>query len=48
MKKRKLNAQESLKLLHTKFNKEVKEIYGVINLFREGIQSFETYTSQST
>lgn len=45
-KRRKLNASESLKQLETKFNKEVKSIYEVISNFRQGLQSFETFTIQ--
>ena len=45
-KKRKLNSAEALKALQKKFAKEVREIYEVIDKFRDGINSFETYTQQ--
>jgi hypothetical protein len=39
--KKKLNEQEALKILHKKFPLEVKEIYSIIDNFREGLRSFE-------
>jgi hypothetical protein len=46
-KKKKLNHNEALKILQKKFSKEVKEIYSIIGNFRDGVNSFETYTNQS-
>ena len=46
LKKRKVNSQEALKQLELKFGKEVKNIYEVLRNFRQGMQSFETYTMQ--
>eukprot|EP00347_Sterkiella_histriomuscorum_P021895 403332391 len=45
-KKRKLNNQEALKILQKKFSKEVKDIYHIFQDFRDGVQSFETYSEQ--
>jgi hypothetical protein len=39
--KKKLNEQEAIKILHKKFPLEVKEIYSIIDNFREGLRSFE-------
>jgi hypothetical protein len=45
LKKIKINSVEALKMLQSKFVKEVNEIYGVLGNFREGVHSYETYTS---
>lgn len=42
--KKKVNTQQALKMLQNKFPTEVKEIYEILGNFREGVQSFETYT----
>jgi hypothetical protein len=44
--KKKLSDQESLKVLSKHFAKELKEIFGIIGNFREGIRSFEVFGRQ--
>jgi hypothetical protein len=41
--KKKLNEQDALKILQKKFSNEVKEIFGIIGNFREGLRSFEVF-----
>jgi hypothetical protein len=48
MRRKKLNANEALKILQCKFNNEINEIYKILGNFREGVHSFETYTHQTS
>lgn len=45
--KKKLNAQQALKLLQSKFKKETAQIFGQLEQFREGPKSMEVYTQQA-
>ncbi len=42
----KLNPAQALKILSIKFNHEVKDIYKVLKNFREGVNSYEAYSTQ--
>ena len=47
MTKKKLNSQQALKLLQSKFKKETAQIFGQLDQFREGSKSMEVYTQQT-
>jgi hypothetical protein len=42
--KKKISEQEALKCLQKRFSREVKDIYGIIGNFREGLKSFEVFS----
>ena len=43
--KKKHSDQEALKILQKKFAKEVKDIFGVIDNFREGVKAYDVFTT---
>ena len=45
LQKKKISEQEALRILQKKFMKEIREIYGVVGNFREGIKSFESVSN---
>ena len=47
LKKRKLQQQAALKILQRTFKTDLKGIFQEIEMFREGIKSFEVYTEQT-
>ena len=47
LKKRKLQQQAALKILQRTFKTDLKGIFREIDMFREGIKSFEVYTEQT-
>lgn len=45
--KKKLNHQQALKMLQSKFKKETSQIFNQLDQFREGSKSMEVYTQQT-
>ena len=45
--KKKLSSNAALKILQTSFKTDLKGIFKEIDMFREGIKSFEVYTEQT-
>jgi len=45
--KKKLNHQQALKLLQSKFKKDTAQIFGQLEQFRDGTKSMEVYTQQA-
>ena len=46
--KKKLSSNAALKILQTSFKNDLKGIFREIDMFREGIKSFEVYTEQTS
>lgn len=46
--KKKLNDQDALKVLQKRFSKEVKEIFGILGNFREGLKSFDVFAGEKS
>lgn len=44
--KKKLSDLDALRVLQKRFSSEVREIYGIIGLFREGMRSYEASYGQ--
>ena len=48
LQKKKINEHEALKVLQKRFVRELKDVYDIIENFREGMKSFEVFKSTTS